>query len=80
MTETPPVLRAVGMERATLDFPVLLFTAAVCVVTAVLAGVHSRVAGRAGTIPAIRLREGGRSPVSFNRWMRFCADWHRGGP
>ncbi len=71
VTETPPVLRAVGMERARLDLPVLVFTFAMCVVTAVLAGlIPAWQVSRDD--PVDRLREGGRSPVSLNRWTRFA--------
>jgi putative ABC transport system permease protein len=70
VAETPPALRAVGMERATLDAPVLLFTAAICLVTALAAGMIPAWQA-AGDDPGEPLREGGRSPVSMKRRLRF---------
>ncbi len=70
LTETPPLLRGAGLERAQLDIPVLLFTAGICLVTGVIAGaipawqVSREKSGEA-------LRDGGRSPVALKRGIRL---------
>ena len=69
VSETPPALGGVGLDRARLDGPVLLFTALVCVVTAIIAGaLPAWQVSR--TQPGDPLREGGRSPVSLKRSVR----------
>ena len=71
LTETPPLLRGAGLERAQLDLPVLLFTTGVCLLTGVIAGalpawhVTREKSGDA-------LRDGGRSPVALRRGIRFA--------
>jgi putative ABC transport system permease protein len=52
------------------SIPVLLFTAAVCLVTALLAGVLPAMY-MVREDPAEPLKEGGRSPVSLRRAVRF---------
>jgi predicted permease len=70
VSETPPVLRGAGLDRAQLDLPVLLFTLAVCVITGLIAGALPawQVSSEELGDP---LREGGRSPVSLRRGLRF---------
>jgi putative ABC transport system permease protein len=67
--ETPAVLRGVGLDRARLDFPVLVFTALVCVLTTVVAGALPAWQV-ARTPPGDPLREAGRSPLSLRRSVR----------
>ena len=71
VTQTPPVLRGVGLDRATLDPVVLTFAFALCVVTGVIAGLlPAWLLSRED--PNEPLREGGRSPVTLRRGMRFA--------
>ena len=71
VSETPPALRAVGIERAQLDVPVLVFTAAVCVIAAVTAGLLPAWQGTREQ-PGDPLREGSRSPAALRRRLRFA--------
>ncbi len=71
VTQTPPVLRGVGLERAALDLPVLGFALLLCVVTGVMAGlVPAWLQSRED--PSEPLREGGRSPAGLRRSVRFA--------
>ena len=71
VAETPPILRGVGLDRARLDLSVLAFTAVICVVTGLIAGALPawHVAREEPSDP---LREGGRSPISLRRRVRFA--------
>jgi putative ABC transport system permease protein len=70
VTQTPPMLRGVGLERAGLDLPVLAFSLLLCVVTGVLAGlVPAWLQSREDLNEP--LREGGRSPAGLRRSVRF---------
>ena len=70
LSETPPLLRGAGLERAQLDIPVLFFTAGICLLTGVIAGViPAWQASRENSGEA--LRDGGRSPVALKRGIRF---------
>ena len=72
VVETPPALRGVGLERAQLDIPVLLFMTAVCFVTAILAGLLPAWQA-ARTDPGDPLRAvGGRSPLALRRVVRLA--------
>jgi putative ABC transport system permease protein len=70
LTETPPLLRGAGLERAQLDLPVLFFTAGICVITGVIAGaIPAWQVSREKSGDA--LRDGGRSPVALKRGVRL---------
>jgi hypothetical protein len=71
VSETPPALSGAGLNRAQLDIPVMLFTALICVVTGLIAGALPawQVAREE---PADPMREGGRSPLSLKRGVRFA--------
>ena len=71
VSETPPALSGAGLNRAQLDVPVMIFTAAVCLVTGLVAGALPawQVAREE---PADPMREGGRSPLSLKRGVRFA--------
>ena len=71
VTQTPPVLRGVGLDRATLNPVVLTFTFALCVVTGVIAGLlPAWLLSRED--PNEPLRDGGRSPATLRRGVRFA--------
>jgi putative ABC transport system permease protein len=72
IAETPVALRGAGLDRAQLDWPVLLFTAFVCLVTGALAGaLPAWQVGR--TELGHPLREGGgRSPLTSRRGVRMA--------
>jgi putative ABC transport system permease protein len=72
VVETPPALRGAGLDRARLDVPILLFTAAACLVTTVVAGaLPAWQVSR--TPPGDSLRQsGGRSPLALNRGLRMA--------
>jgi putative ABC transport system permease protein len=69
LAETPAVLRGVGLERARLDLPVLMFTALICLLTTVVAGALPAWQV-ARTPPGDPLREAGRSPLTLRRTVR----------
>ena len=71
VAETPPILSGVGLDRARLDLTVLAFTVVTCVVTGLVAGALPawQVAREEPNDP---LREGGRSPISLRRRVRFA--------
>ncbi len=71
VAETPPPLRAAGLERAQLDLPVLIFSAAVCAFVGLIAGLIPAWQVSRDDV-ANPLREGGRSPVSLRRGVRFA--------
>ena len=70
VAETPPLLSGAGLERARLDVAVLLFAAAVCLITGLLAGALPAWQA-ARQQPADPMRDGGRSPLSLRRGVRF---------
>jgi putative ABC transport system permease protein len=70
VSQTPPTLRGVGLDRASLDLTVLGFTFALCVATGVLAGLlPAWLLSRDD--PGEPLRDGGRSPMTLRRSVRF---------
>jgi len=70
VAETPPVLRGVGLDRASLNSTVLGFTLLVCIATGVIAGLLP--AWRASREdPGEPLREGGRAPASLPKRVRM---------
>jgi putative ABC transport system permease protein len=70
VTQTPPALRGVGLERATLDATVLGFTFALCILTGIVAGlVPAWQLSRDD--PGEPLRDGGRSATTLRRSVRF---------
>jgi putative ABC transport system permease protein len=71
VAETPPILSGVGLDRARLDLTVLAFTFVICVCTGLAAGALPawHVAREE---PGDPLREGGRSPISLRRRVRFA--------
>jgi putative ABC transport system permease protein len=70
VAETPPLLSGAGLERARLDLPVLLFASLVCLLTGLAAGALPAWQAARDT-PADPMREGGRSPLSLRRGVRF---------
>ena len=70
VTQTPPALRGVGLDRASLDGTVLAFTTALCVATGTLAGLlPAWVLSRED--PGQPLREVGRAPTGLRKGVRF---------
>jgi putative ABC transport system permease protein len=70
VTQTPPALRGVGLDRAVLDATVLTFTFLLCVATGVTAGLlPAWLLSRQD--PGEPLREAGRAPVSLRKTIRF---------
>jgi len=71
VAETPPMLSGAGLNRAEIDLPVLLFTAAVCLATGLVAGALPawQVSREEPSDP---MREGGRSPLSLKRGVRLA--------
>ena len=71
VTQTPPALRGLGLERASLDPTVLAFTLVLCIGAGVIAGLlpawlHS------GDDPGEPLREAGRAPMGLRKSVRFA--------
>jgi putative ABC transport system permease protein len=71
VTQTPPALRGLGLERASLDPTVLGFTLLLCIAAGLMAGLlpawlHS------GDDPGEPLREAGRSPAGLRKSVRFA--------
>ena len=70
VTQTPPALRGLGLERASLDPTVLGFTLLLCIGAGMVAGLlpawlHS------GDDPGEPLREAGRAPVGLRKSVRL---------
>jgi putative ABC transport system permease protein len=71
VTQTPPALRGVALERATLDGAVLGFTFLLCIATGAVAGLVPAWLV-ANDDPAEPLREAGRAPTGLRKGVRFA--------
>jgi putative ABC transport system permease protein len=71
VTQTPPALRGVGLERASLDPTVLGFALLLCIVTGVVAGLlPAWMLSRED--PNEPLRDAGRAPAGLRKRVRFA--------
>lgn len=70
VTQTPPALRGLGLERASLDPIVLGFTLALCITAGVIAGLLPAWL-QSRDDPGEPLREAGRAPMGLRKSVRF---------
>lgn len=70
VTQTPPALRGLGLERASLDLTVLGFTLLLCMGAGVIAGLLPAWL-LSSDDPGEPLREAGRAPTGLRKSIRF---------